>query len=226
MTQNWPVAKDGLPYIAGGMAATGLAAIIHPLAMILPGLLTAFFIFFFRNPRRTGPRNPDSLISPADGRVMSVTTVEHDPFLDAPAIRISIFLSLFNVHINRAPMDGRVAKVIYRPGKYLPAFKSHASEINERNTLVITGQDTTIAVHQISGFVARRIVCDVREGDILTQRQRFGMIRFGSCTELILPTDHVIHVREGDKVQGGLTILAGRPEPKQAKIASSGVNPS
>lgn len=226
MTQNWPVAKDGLPYIAGGVAATGLTAMLHPLATILPGLVTAFFIFFFRNPRRTGPLDPSSLISPADGRVMSVTHVEHDPFLDAPAIRISIFLSLFNVHINRAPMDGQVVKVVYRPGQFLPAFKSHASEINERNTLVIAGQDSTIAVHQITGFVARRIVCDVREGDSLTQRQRFGMIRFGSCTELILSPDHIVYVREGDKVRGGLTILAGKPDSKQAQSAPSEVNPS
>jgi len=225
MTQNWPVAKDGLPYITGGLAATALAAVFHPLAMILPGLLTAFFIFFFRNPRRTGLHNPTALISPADGRVLSVTPVEHDPFLEAPAIRISIFLSLFNVHINRSPMDGRVVKVVYRPGQFLPAFKSHASEINERNTLVIAGPETTIAVHQITGFVARRIVCDVREGDVLTQRQRFGMIRFGSCTELILSPDHVVHVQAGDKVQGGLTILASRPESKQTQNASSGVNP-
>jgi len=227
MTKNWPVAKDGLPYITGGVVATGLAAMLHPLAMILPGLLTAFFIFFFRNPRRTGPRDPSALVSPADGRVMSVTPVEHDPFLNAPAIRISIFLSLFNVHINRSPMDGRVVKVVYRPGKFLPAFKSHASEINERNTLVIAGPDATIAVHQITGFVARRIVCDVREGDSLTQRQRFGMIRFGSCTELILSPDHLVHVHEGDRVQGGLTILASKPESKQARqSASSEVNPS
>lgn len=220
--QQFPVAKEGLPYIAGGLLMTALSSIIHPFVMVLPALVTAFFVFFFRNPRRTGPNLPDCLISPADGRVLSVSQTEHDPFLEVPAIRISIFLSLFNVHINRSPMDGQAARVIYRPGQFLPAFKSHASEINERNTVVIKGTDTTIAVHQITGFIARRIVCDVQEGDELKQRQRFGLIRFGSCTELIMPLNFSAQVREGDKVRGGITVLAKRDLSATPEIAISG----
>ena len=211
MKHSFPVATDGFPAIAVGIILTVLAGFIHPAVMILPGLMTLFFVYFFRNPRRQGPDLPDSLISPADGRVMSVTEIDHDPFLDAPAVRVSIFLSLTNVHINRMPMDGQVVKVQYRPGKFLPAFKSHASDINERNAVVIEGPLTTIAVHQITGFIARRIVCDVKPGDRLTQRQRFGMIRFGSCTELIMPTGFEVLVREGDTVRGGITVLARKP---------------
>ncbi len=208
MKHSFPVAFDGFPAIAIGLVLTVMAAFIHPLAVILPGLLTLFFIYFFRNPKRDGPDMPDCLVSPADGRVMAVSTIDHDPFLESSAVRVSIFLSLTNVHVNRSPMNGRVKQVLYRPGKFLPAFKSHASEINERNTVIIEGDSTTIAVHQITGFIARRIVCDVKPGDLLHQRQRFGMIRFGSCTELILPPGFNVAVREGDKVKGGITVLA------------------
>lgn len=219
---QFPVAKEGLPYIAGGLLVTVLSGFLHPLVMILPGLVTAFFLFFFRNPRRSGPLLPGSLTSPADGRILSVSRVDHDPFLEAPAIRISIFLSLFNVHINRSPMSGQVVRVHYRPGQFLPAFKSHASEINERNTVLITNVGTTIAVHQITGFIARRIVCDVRGGEQLAQRQRFGLIRFGSCTELIMPLDFQARVREGDTVRGGLTILAEKAGPISSVESSTG----
>lgn len=206
--KHYPIARDGWLYIIIGLViSAGLYFIFSWLALI--GIvLTVFFCFFFRNPRRDGPDQENDLLSPADGKVMSVTEHEHEADLDGPAVRITIFLSLFNVHINRAPMAGEVVCRRYRPGKYLPAFKSHASELNESNTICISSGSRKIVVNQITGFIARRIVCDVNPGDQLKQRQRFGMIRFGSCTELIVPAGTRILASPGDKVKGGQTILA------------------
>jgi phosphatidylserine decarboxylase len=203
-----PLAPEGLIYVLISLVLAALLYLIWPWLALIGLMLALFMAFFFRNPRRSGPDIPDALISPADGKVMAVTQMDHAEFIDGPAVRITIFLSLFNVHINRSPMAGEVAWHHYRPGKYLPAFKSHASELNERNAIGIRQGDRRIVVHQITGFVARRIVCDVRPGDHLKQRQRFGLIRFGSCTELLCPADVLVTVKIGDRVKGGKTILA------------------
>jgi phosphatidylserine decarboxylase len=138
---------------------------------------------------------------------MTVSEIYEPDFLKSKAIKISIFLSIFNVHINRSPINGIVKFTSYRPGKYLPAFKSHASEINERNTVAIEGKKAKVLVHQLTGFIARRIVCWVKEGDNLEAGERFGLIKFGSCTELIVPADVDIRVNPGSKVKGGKTII-------------------
>lgn len=215
-----PIAPEGTVYILAGILVTAGLFLLQPWLASAGFLATLFVIFFFRNPRRRGPDLPDALLSPADGRIMAVTALDQTDFFTGPAIRITIFLSLFNVHINRAPMTGEVCCRHYRPGRFLPAFKSHVSDINERNTIGIRQDDRVILVHQITGFIARRIVCDVKTGDRLTQRQRFGIIRFGSCTELVCPPDVQVTVRAGDRVKGGQTIMALFPSGREVNHVS------
>ncbi len=205
-----PLAKEGLGAVSALMALTVILYVASPWAALPPLVLTLFLLWFFRNPRRRVEADPTVLLSPADGKVMSVVPVAHDDLLDAPAIRISIFLSVFNVHINRAPCSGTVARINYREGKFLPAYKSHASELNERNAVVIDCADGRgrVRVNQITGLLARRIVCDVRKGDAVVQGTRFGMIKLGSCTELIVPPDCGILVKPGQVVRAGRTVLA------------------
>lgn len=138
---------------------------------------------------------------------MDVEKVYEEHFLKCECMRIRIFLSLFNVHVNRTPMNGKVTYVKYREGKMLPAFKSHASELNEKNYVGIENDKVKYLVTQVTGFIARRIVCWVKVGDVLQKGQRFGLIKFGSCTELFLPLEIEILARNGQKVQGGITEL-------------------
>lgn len=172
--------------------------------------MIAFILFFFRDPERKIPSQSNAILSPADGTIMSVSDIYEDKFLHDNAVKVSIFLSLLNVHINRSPISGTVRYKAYRPGEFLPAFKSHASELNERSTIGIEAEkeDFRILVHQITGFIARRIVCSVKEGSILNAGDRFGLIKFGSCTEIILPASANVAVRPGDKVKGGISIIA------------------
>lgn len=202
-----PFAKDSVTYILFLLVLSGLFYFLFWPLSVLGLLLTAFILFFFRDPERRIPEESDIIISPADGVVMSVTPMYEETYLKAEAIKVSIFLSIFNVHINRSPIEGVVRYTKYRPGKFLPAFKSHASDINERNTIGIEGKRIRILVHQITGFVARRIVCHVKEGDHLHIGDRFGLIKFGSCTEIVVPASVEIKVKPGDKVRGATTII-------------------
>jgi phosphatidylserine decarboxylase len=206
--RHHPIAPDGYLYLAVGLAVTLACLFLWPWLALLPAAITLFIAFFFRNPQRTGPVLPDALLSPADGKVMRITPSAGAETRSAASVRITIFLSLFNVHINRAPMSGSITACVYRPGRFLPAFKSHASDLNECNTLTLEHAGRVVLVRQITGFLARRIVCDVKPGDRLEQRQRFGMIRFGSCTELVCPADVTIQIKPGDTVRAGQTVLA------------------
>lgn len=177
-------------------------------------VLLGFVVNFFRDPEREIPQNPHILVSPADGTVKDIEYLSRDDprnALDVPAVRIGIFLSLFNVHVNRSPLTGRVSKVEYRRGAYLPAYDPRAIERNENNTLWLEASDRpfTVAVKQISGVAARRIVCPVQVGDALARGERFGMIKFGSRTELYVPQDLVaeVLVRIGAPVSGGSIAL-------------------
>ena len=207
-----PIARDGWHLILIAFLSSVGLYLIRPWLALIGGLFLVFFCFFFRNPRRVGPLLPDDLVSPADGKVMAVTPVAHQEDLDGPAVCVTIFLSLLDVHINRAPMSGEVFCRRYRPGKYLPAFKSHASALKERNRIGIAEGARKVLMHQITGFLARRIVCDVQLGSQLVQRQRFGMIRFGSCTELVCPQEVTVLVKPGDPVRAGVTVLARFPK--------------
>lgn len=202
-----PVAKEAFLYVLSLIVVTCILYLIYPPLSIISIVLLAFVLFFFRNPYRKIPVESKVIVSPADGRVMSVSEMDENDFIKGKAIKVSIFLSLFNVHINRSPIAGTVKFTAYRPGKYLPAFKSHASDINERNTIGVEGNGIRVIVHQITGFVARRIVCWVKEGDVLNTGERFGLIKFGSCTEIIVPAGTEIRVKPGDKVKGAKTII-------------------
>ena len=202
------LAPESLPYLAASIVISIIFYIIWHWLLIVGIVLFLFFAYFFRNPRRAGPADNQIFFSPADGRIMSVSDVKNDPFIGSEATKITIFLSIFNVHINRAPMDGLAVNQEYRAGKFLPAFKPHASEINERNSISFSNEHCKFVVNQITGFVARRIVSDLQIGSTVTQRQRIGMIKFGSCTELIIPRNAIVHVVPGQKVKGGITALA------------------
>lgn len=170
---------------------------------VLLMLAAAFCAFFFRDPTRRLPDEEDVLVAPADGRVTDVALDKGDP----GGKRVSIFLSLFDVHINRSPTAGQVVAVRYRDGDFKAAFRRDAAERNERNELELTTARGTIRIRQIAGVVARRIVCRARVGDRLGVGERFGLIRFGSRTDLLLPPGVSIRVRRGDHVRGGATVI-------------------
>ncbi|AET68882.1 phosphatidylserine decarboxylase precursor-related protein [Desulfosporosinus orientis DSM 765] len=205
--KQYPISRDGWSYLAILAALSVIAYWVWPWLIILPGILFLFVLFFFRNPERQIPKDELTLVSPADGVVMDVERVYEDQFFNGESIRVRIFLSIFNVHVNRSPMAGEVVFRAYRPGKMIPAFKSHASELNEKNYVGIKNRHMQILVTQVTGFIARRIVCWVDKGHVLTKGERFGLIKFGSCTEIFLPTNVEIMVSPGDKVRGGLSVV-------------------
>lgn len=173
-------------------------------------LVLAWALMFFRDPHREPPRDDNLLLAPADGTITDVEMVEETEFIGGPALRVGIFLSIFNTHINRAPCDAEVRKIIYRPGKYINAMNPRAGKVNESNNLSMVRTNhpqDRLLVRQISGAIARRIVCAAREGQRLTGGERFGMIKFGSRTELYLSASEDVKcmVRIGDKVRAGVT---------------------
>lgn len=171
-------------------------------------ILALFCIYFFRNPERKISAARNVVVSPADGRIMDIEKLPEDQYIHAPAIRVRIFLSLFNVHLNRCPIQGQVEFVQKVPGQFLPAYKTEAGTVNARNYVGLNTKWGKILVVQITGLVARRLVCWVKAGDALATGERFGLIRFGSCTELYLPIDANIKVQPGHKVKGGSTVIA------------------
>lgn len=209
--QRSPIVREGIPYVLV-LAAFTLLALFWNLWLGLPALLlTGFVAFFFRDPERTTPTGA-VVVSPADGRVMSVTRLREPRFLQGDATVVTIFLSIFDVHLNRAPVAGRVAYREYVPGKYLVAYADKASEINERNYLGLeTEGGWRVLVVQIAGLVARRIVCWPKVGDSLRTGERFGLIKFGSCTQVYVPPSVEVTVRPGETVRGGLTVIGRLP---------------
>jgi phosphatidylserine decarboxylase len=192
--------------------ALSLFFLWHPLAL-LPLPIFVWLLAFFRDPERPIPNDPNAMVSPADGTISDITPIENDPILGGPAIRIGIFLSVFNVHINRAPCNGRVISVEYKKGKFVNAMHhGEASQDNESNTLVLADQSgkPVAIVKQIVGLIARRIVCTAAVGDTLSRGQRIGMIKFGSRTELTIPQRlaPVVRVQVGQKVRGAADVLA------------------
>ncbi len=203
-----PLASEGLPFILPLAAATVVSLLLGwELAAGIGVVLTAGVSCFFRDPERVIPQTLGAVVSPADGRV-------HEIEIEEGHHRISIFLSVTDVHINRTPYTGRVTEVIYKPGRFVPAYRSEASRENESNRVTIDGPDAVIGVKQIAGILARRIVCRARPGDVLERGQRYGLIRFGSRTDLFLPADADVVAQIGDKVRGGETILANLKVPR------------
>ncbi len=209
---NYPhpiIAREGWPYLTFLVVAAILVTIFVGFAIALPVWLLALFVLqFFRDPPRAIPQNPDAVLSPADGRIVAVERV-NDPYVKREAIKISVFMNVFNVHSNRSPVDGKVQSVQYFPGKFVNADLDKASTENERNALWIKtadGQDITSV--QVAGLIARRILCYAGEGDVLTRGQRYGFIRFGSRVDVYLPLTATVKVAIGDKVSATTTILA------------------
>ena len=207
MVKQYPISRDGWLYLVILAVIMVLAYCLRPWLVIFPGIIFLFVLFFFRNPERDIPEDELTLVSSADGVIMDVERVLEDQFFHGESIRVRIFLSLFNVHVNRSPMAGKVVFRNYRPGKMIPAFKSHASDLNEKNYVGIKNEQMKILVTQVTGFVARRIVCWVNKGDIVGKGERFGLIKFGSCSEIFVPTNVEIMVSPGDKVRGGVSVI-------------------
>jgi phosphatidylserine decarboxylase len=213
--RDWPIAADALPpLLVLALAGWLLSWLFGPWGWVLPAGCALFVLYFFRDPRRRIRGEGKDLVAPGDGVILSIQRVEEKEYIKGPAIKISVFLSLLNVHVNRCPIAGQVEYSRYQAGKFIPAFKSHASALNERNYLGIrtdTAEGHKILLAQITGFLARRVVCWSRPGDRLERGERFGLIKFGSCVELYLPAGAEVLATEGMKVKGGLDILGRLP---------------
>jgi phosphatidylserine decarboxylase len=200
------MAREGYPYVIVPLLLALAAAAVGYWPVSIPFiLLAAFMAFFFRDPRRTSPTDSSLVVSPADGRVTRIERLSPDDE-KSPTV-VSIFLSPFDVHINRAPVAGTIQDVSYTRGKFLMATKEEASLVNEQNALTIKGERITVVCKQIAGILARRIVCWKRAGDNLALGERFGLIKFSSRTDLILPPEVEVSVQEGVRVRGGVTII-------------------
>lgn len=209
MSHNEIIAREGWIFIIFFLLLSIPLYYYTSYAGAVPALILALFcVYFFRNPRRNITAENGFVVSPADGRIMDVERINEDQYMHVPAIRVRIFLSLFNVHINRCPIDGQVDLVQTVPGQFLPAYKTEAGAVNARNYVGLVTKWGKILVVQITGQVARRLVCWVKPGDNLMTGERFGLIRFGSCTEVYLPLEADIKVQAGDKVKGGSTVIA------------------
>jgi phosphatidylserine decarboxylase len=206
------IAREGWPFLAGSVLAAAAVGAIAGWAWSLPLWLGALFVLqFFRDPPRSVPDDPRALVSPADGRVVAVGRAR-DPWLERDALKVSVFMNVFNVHSNRSPVDGEVRQRWYHAGSFVNAALDKASLENERNALwfrTSSGQDVTCV--QIAGLVARRILCYVEAGAALTRGQRYGFIRFGSRVDVYLPLDAEVKVAIGDRVSAAESVLAMLP---------------
>jgi phosphatidylserine decarboxylase len=211
MTQKnqWPIAKEGFLFlIPSALLTIFLAAIGWKILTLLGILFTLFIAFFFRNPKRKIPSLQNIILSPADGRIIHVGECEEDRFLKERALKVSIFMSVLDVHINRAPASGKIIERSYYPGQFFVANAEKSSLLNEQNAFILETEDRLkIVLIQIAGFVARRIVCYAKAGDTLRMGEIFGMIRFGSRIDLYLPTEVKPVVRVGQHVKGGESII-------------------
>jgi len=205
----------GWPFVLGGLIlAIAVGFWVHQaLGWVLLGL-TTFFLFFFRDPDRPTNAPLSAVLSPADGRVMVAGAPTGQGFPPGDWQQISIFLSPMDVHVNRMPVTGLVRKVEYHPGRFLPAYRADAGDLNEYTEVVVEHDGQTIVVRQIVGILARRIVCRIKEGDMVRAGDRFGVMKFGSRMDIFLPRSATIHTTVGVKVVGGVTVLATLAETR------------
>jgi phosphatidylserine decarboxylase len=208
---NYPhpiIAREGWPFLALAIAVAALATYFFGTWSVPFWIIAVFVLQFFRDPARVIPQNPNAVLSPADGRIVVVAKA-HDPYANREALKISVFMNVFNVHSNRSPVDGRIEKVEYFPGKFVNADLDKASLQNERNALTITASNgQMVTCVQVAGLIARRILCYMKQGDMLSRGQRYGFIRFGSRVDVYLPLTATPKVTVGDKVSATETILA------------------
>ncbi|MCF8112198.1 MAG: phosphatidylserine decarboxylase family protein [Desulfobacteraceae bacterium] len=207
------IAEPGYPFIAAAGFATLVFALVEIALPAILGLAVTFFIsWFFRDPERLTPDQPGAVISAADGKVVSVRVVEKNPFVEGRCLQIGVFMNLLNVHVNRMPTSGTIREIRYTSGKFLPADRETASTANEHNAVIMeTEKGHNVAVVQIAGLVARRIICNAGEGQQVITGQRFGMICFGSRVDLYLPEETSRAVNVGDKVKAGTSIMGYLP---------------
>ncbi len=213
------VAKEGIPFIliatviAAGTFALALnrRSFLLWLAAFLLTVIALWVAYFFRDPERTGPRGEKVVIAPADGRIVLITEVDEPSFIHGRALRISIFMNVFNVHVNRYPVDGTVRYVHYNPGKFLNAAVEKSSLENEQMSVGLESGPYRILVRQIAGLVARRIVTYSKDGDVVKQGERFGLIRFGSRVDVFVPTNSTVKVKIGETTMSGTSVLAELP---------------
>ena len=207
--RQWPIAKEGLMFLIPAAFLTLCIWLMGwTMLTFLGTVLTLFIAYFFRNPVRKIPKLQNVILSPADGKILFVGEVQEKRFLQEKAMKISIFMSVFDVHINRAPVTGKVFKTVYNPGDFFVAHAEKASLLNEQNAVIMLAEDRfKVLVVQIAGLVARRIVCYAKTGDLLNRGDIFGLIRFGSRVDLYLPLSVNPIVRVGQKVKGGESII-------------------
>ncbi len=204
--------RDGIFY---GVALTAVAVIVwggtHILSLtLIPAVLAAFLVWFFRDPPRRVPEGAGLIVSPADGKVEDAEWIETS---GGSRVRVSIFLNVFDVHVNRVPISGTVTLAEYREGQFLNALNAESAVHNEQTLLTIEAPEGyTVSFKQIAGVLARRIVCNLREGDKVVRGERMGLIKFGSRTDVLLPSGVELRVRAGDRVKGGTSVLAYMPE--------------
>jgi phosphatidylserine decarboxylase len=213
-TPHYPhplIAREGWPFLAGAVIVAALVAYWSPLWSIPLWIIALFVLQFFRDPPRTGTTEPSAVLSPADGRIVVVERA-HDPYAGREALKISVFMNVFNVHSNRSPVDGEVLSTEYCSGKFFNAALEKASLENERNAMVLLAKTGhTVTAVQVAGLVAKRILCYAQAKDHLARGQRYGFIRFGSRVDVYLPIESTPRVAIGDKVSATSTVLAELP---------------
>lgn len=210
-----PIAKEGAPFIGVLLALLLVSLLVARTqqsslrwtAPVFGALLLAFVVYFFRDPDRRPPTDTSLIVAPADGRIIEIREADDETFMGGPHVRITIFLSIFNVHVQRAPVSGTVRHYAYHPGGYAVAWHDKASEENERASLGIRNDAGPVLVRQIAGLIARRIVTYPREEDPVNRGDRIGLIRFGSRVDLLVPPAWTMTAKVGDRVKGGETVL-------------------
>ncbi len=204
-----PLAKEGLVFVVPALVLSLLFLAFQLFVVsLICFFLFLFFTYFFRNPKRIGRSNASELMAPADGKVMGIEEMTEEEFLKGRAMRVSTFMGLADVHVNRAPCDGVVSRVSHKPGHYGLAFKKDVDKENERNYILLEKENEKLLVVQIAGFLARRIHCWVRERDVIRKGYPLGIIAFGSRVDIYIPPGYEIMVQLGQKVKSGLTPLA------------------
>jgi phosphatidylserine decarboxylase len=213
----------GWPFILGAAVITAFAWLLAgPLVGVPLLVLSSFLLFFFRDPDRVHNAPPSAVLSPADGRVMVAGEPTGESTPPGNWRQVSVFLSPMDVHVNRMPASGRVMRVEYHPGRFLPAYKKESGDLNERSEVTIDHAGQPIVVRQIVGVLARRVVCRTREGLDVKAGERYGVMKFGSRMDVFVPADATLHVRVGDTVVGGVTVIATLTSTEKTPGAISG----
>ncbi len=204
---------EGLPYVGASLSLTLVSFFFHSVSFtVLSGIVFLFVLQFFRNPDRSGSPEEGAVLSPADGEIISIETVQEERFLKEKVVRIAIFMNVFNVHVNRAPYSGTVRRISWHPGKFFAANAEKASLENEQNAILLeTDKGKKILFIQIAGLIARRIICYAKEGDKLVKGERCGIIKFGSRVDIYLPQETRILVKLKERVKAGATTIGMLP---------------